>query len=160
MNAALAARLKAKTESNDQGCWIWQGKIDRYGYPLVKIAGAWVLAHRVSHREFVGPIPEGYEVDHLCFVTACICPAHLEAVTPAENIDRARRAGRLSLPPTVHANAAKTHCKRGHPLSGDNLAVRDNNGKPQRQCRACQRLTMRALRVVGLSEARIGHPPA
>lgn len=34
-----------------------------------------------------------------------------------------------------------THCKRGHPLSGDNLIVRVSHGKwNERVCRACRRL--------------------
>lgn len=37
-------------------------------------------------------------------------------------------------------NAAKTHCKRGHPLSGENL-MRNSSGC--RQCRTCQRLAQR-----------------
>lgn len=37
-------------------------------------------------------------------------------------------------------NAAKTHCKHGHHLAGDNLSVRQIEGRgPQRVCLACQR---------------------
>lgn len=40
--------------------------------------------------------------------------------------------------PPGHAMRAKTHCKRGHPLSGPNVYVRtDRNG---RECRACSHL--------------------
>lgn len=35
----------------------------------------------------------------------------------------------------VHNHARKTHCKHGHPLSGDNLIIT----KRQRACRACSR---------------------
>lgn len=35
----------------------------------------------------------------------------------------------------MHANAAKTHCKRGHPLDPPNIYVTPNGG---RQCRACR----------------------
>lgn len=47
----------------------------------------------------------------------------------------------------VRAAAAKkraqTHCKRGHPLSGDNLHVyKAKNGWTARVCRACKRLAV------------------
>ena len=32
------------------------------------------------------------------------------------------------------ANARKTHCKRGHPLSGENLLIQAE----QRKCRTCE----------------------
>jgi hypothetical protein len=62
------------------------------GYCRIHFQGKPVLAHRVSYEEFVGPIPDGHQVDHLCRVLACIRPDHLEAVTPAENIHRSRLA--------------------------------------------------------------------
>jgi hypothetical protein len=49
-------------------------------------------------------------------------PHHVEPVTNAENI---RRGG----------NAVKTHCKRGHPLSGNNLLIHTHGG---RNCRTCK----------------------
>lgn len=37
---------------------------------------------------------------------------------------------------SVHPNALKSHCKRGHPLSGDNLYLKPSG---IRQCRTCKR---------------------
>lgn len=48
---------------------------------------------------------------------------------------RARAGEMLAAPAKTHWNSRKTHCKRGHPLSGDNLI--GTAGK--RHCRACKR---------------------
>lgn len=107
------------------GCWIWTGQT-MYGY------GYWGAepfknsrAHRVMYQEFNGPIPAGYHIDHLCKVKACVNPAHLEAVTPAEN-------NRRSLSPSA-LNMFKTHCPRGHALSAP---IHYPSGT-RRDCREC-----------------------
>jgi hypothetical protein len=83
-----------------------------------------LYAHRAMYQEFVGPIPDGYEVDHLCRVTMCVRPSHLEAVTPAEN---KRRVG-----------AYITHCKRRHEYTIENtIVLRRGNGR--RACKRCHR---------------------
>ena len=58
-------------------------------------------------------------------------PAHLELV-PLK-INYLRGVG------TPADNARKTHCKRGHPLSGDNLRMGTQFGLPKRVCRQCVR---------------------
>lgn len=71
-------------------CWIWMGKPSTFGYGRMGgHQGDAVAVHRVSYEVFVGPIPEGYEVDHLCRNKMCCNPDHLEAVTKAENNRRA-----------------------------------------------------------------------
>jgi len=45
-------------------------------------------AHRVVWRRVYGPIPAGLTVDHVCRVTLCQRPDHLELVTKAENTRR------------------------------------------------------------------------
>ncbi|WP_185844598.1 HNH endonuclease [Nonomuraea sp. WAC 01424] len=75
------------------GCWVWQGYIDRNGYGRVYDSTAaqgkrtdWV--HRVSYRHYKGPIPERYEIDHTCENTACMNPDHLDVVTKSEHVRR------------------------------------------------------------------------
>jgi HNH endonuclease len=46
------------------------------------------MAHRAYYQERHGPIPDGYQLDHLCRVRACVNPDHLEVVTARENIRR------------------------------------------------------------------------
>ena len=70
-------------------CWIWTGRLNQ-GYGQVDFDGRSWMAHRVVYEHFTGPIAPGLELDHLCYITACCNPAHLEPVTRAENIARQR----------------------------------------------------------------------
>jgi hypothetical protein len=72
-------------------CWIWQKGTDDGGYGFIKLHGAKRWVHRVSFEVFKGPVPEGAEVDHLCFNHSCINPDHL---TPKSHLDNARRRRR------------------------------------------------------------------
>jgi hypothetical protein len=86
-----------KTET----CWLWTGATitGNYGRFWVSDSRPRVPAHRFSYEVYVGPIPEGLVVDHLCSNPPCVNPAHLEPVTQWENLRRSfiRRAG----PPVV-----------------------------------------------------------
>lgn len=70
-------------------CVEWQGPSRGHGYGHVGRHGS---AHRLAYRLFVGEIPAGLEIDHLCRNRACIKPAHLEAVTHLENMRRGWQA--------------------------------------------------------------------
>lgn len=83
----LKRRLIAST-----GCWLWKGALSA-GYGTVGIAPQISRsAHRLAYIAFVGPIPKGLEIDHLCGIPSCINPEHLEPVTRAENCRRAKAA--------------------------------------------------------------------
>lgn len=119
------------------GCWHWVGHRDRDGYGRTAWQKRHVGAHRIAFMLWKGPIPEGKTLDHTCRVRHCVNPDHLEAVDLRENIYRGdTEAAR---------NRAKTECKHGHSLSGDNLKVyaRVINGRPQpmRVCLACKKMS-------------------
>jgi len=82
--------------SKTDGCWLWTGvqhKTRRYGrFYVGGRGGRFVQAHRWAYEHYVGPIPSGLTIDHLCMVRECVNPAHMEPVTQAENNRRAARA--------------------------------------------------------------------
>ena len=108
-------RFLDKLDVHPDGCWLWTGATSADGYAEFRSGGGGarrVRAHRWSFEWFVGPIPGGLVLDHLCRVRHCVNPDHLEPVTIGENLDRG-----------IHPQAAKTHCKRGHPFDAEDLAA-------------------------------------
>ena len=61
-------------------CWLRKATRSD-GYTQVTVSGRKILSHRWAYESLVGPIPEGLEIDHLCRVTSCVRPSHLEPVT-------------------------------------------------------------------------------
>jgi hypothetical protein len=71
------------------GCWLWTGSLSDEGYPTsINWKGRSSLAHRTFYLRLKGPIPDGYQLDHLCRERRCVNPDHLEPVTPVENTRR------------------------------------------------------------------------
>lgn len=72
-------------------CWLWVGARNAKGYGTANYAGRFRLAHRVTYEMAHGAVPRGMQLDHLCRMRSCVNSAHLEPVTPRENILRGRR---------------------------------------------------------------------
>jgi hypothetical protein len=116
--------------NTETGCWEWTGRLNHAGYARARAVtnGPMWRIHRLTYVTFVGAIPEGLTIDHLCRVRKCVNPAHLEAVSQRENALRGD---------TVNAiNLAKTHCPQGHPYDDANTYVCP---KGRRNCRTCTR---------------------
>jgi len=121
------ARVRSAEDPNV--CWEWmtaKGVVAGYGW-LVMGRRAKYLAHRWAYTRWVGDIPVGYQIDHLCRTPACVNPAHLEAVTSRENTLRGIGV--------TAQNARKTHCRLGHPL--------DTRTNGDRWCYTCHLERMR-----------------
>lgn len=98
-------------------CWEWTAGLKDGGYGQFRVKGlSSRLAHRLIYQVFVELVPDHLTCDHLCRNRLCVNPFHIEIVTGAVNVLRSESF--------VAVNARKTHCLRGHPLSGSNLSIR------------------------------------
>lgn len=144
----LKERFESKVDRNGPApearpelgpCWLWWGGVDKHGYGRfnrnIRCRGDVVNAHHMAWEIYRGPVPDGLSVDHLCKNRRCVNPDHLEPVTQAVNFTRGDAHKRWS-----EAALSRTHCRRGHPFSGDNLYI---NPDGHRECKECRRIAMR-----------------
>jgi hypothetical protein len=123
-------RFISKFECDGEtGCWNWKAAISKNGYGNFSVRHVVYYAHRIAYQLYVGPIPDGMTIDHLCRNTRCVNPAHLEVTSQRTNILRGTG-------PTAR-HARLTHCRQGHPYDLLNTHVKRDGS---RSCRECNRL--------------------
>jgi len=125
-------RFWANTRPIDDGCIVWTAQISTRGYGRFMRIGAhrWILGHLRGC-----PLAPGEFALHSCDNPPCVNPEHLYVGDHAQNMrDMARRCRGLNV--LARANAAKTHCPRGHEYTPENTR---HNGRGSRDCRACRR---------------------
>ena len=127
------ARVLAHLIEQPTGCLEWEGCCSRWGYPQVRIDGRVVYVHKWIWEQAHGPVPAGWQVDHLCRNPRCGNLQHLEAVPKRVN------GLRGVSPPAQHAR--KTTCPAGHPYDA---LVKHPSGYPRRHCRRCDSAQRRA----------------
>lgn len=131
----LAERFWKKVDKRGpDDCWEWTARKCPLGYGRIFMQGRVRLAHHASCHLHGIPIP-GYPkskdcIDHICKNRGCVNPAHLRVVPQAANCME------LASPTPFLRNKQKTHCVRGHPFEGANLAV-VLLGKKRKRGRVC-----------------------
>ncbi len=105
--------------------------------------------HRLVHFLFTGEKPP--VVMHTCDNPPCCNPAHLLGGTQAENIaDCVRKGRKFVKTPSPGRCSERTHCKRGHALTDDNVYIRRHaKYSDVKDCKRCRADARRAY------EARI-----
>jgi HNH endonuclease len=119
-------------QTAEGACLVWPWAKSPDGYPVWS-AGRRRYGTQFAHRslwiEVHGPIPVGYEVDHVCFNPSCVLIGHLQLLTVREN--RQRRRTWL-----MHKNT----CPQGHPYDEVNTRIEYRaDGRAYWRCKACSR---------------------
>lgn len=136
MEDVFFQRFQAKYTILANGCWQWNAAKTGRGYGVLGVKTGSRLAHRLSYEHFVGAIPAGLTIDHLCENKACVNPDHLEPKTNKANNLRGYSASAK--------NAKKTHCPGGHEYTAQNTYIH----RGMRHCRACHRIQARERRFI------------
>ena len=129
-------RLRAKSRTPEDGCWEVI-KPNNKGYTQFYVDGKYPLVHRWSYEHFVGPIPEGLVIDHLCNNNDCWRPDHLEPVSQKVNVRRGEATA-----------ASETHCANNHEFTPETTYIYPNG---DRDCRVCRRASQKKYRSAALS---------
>jgi HNH endonuclease len=124
----------------ENNCWVWIGTRNngkKGGHARFYFEGRVGLAHRFAYEHWVGKIPDGYELHHVCEHSWCVNPGHLKAISNADHLTLTHYG--VKRPMTLR----RMYCPRGHRLAGDNLI---RNGGGHLWCRECRRMHQWCLR--------------
>ncbi len=109
-----------------EGCWLWSGPLNTWGYGAFYSNGRTLSAHRAAWETANGPVPDGLFVLHHCDRRMCCNPAHLYLGTQADNMRDKVVRGRYR-----NAQMMQTAARCGHPF--------DAHDGRQRYCASCRR---------------------
>lgn len=134
-DSKIVARFRKYAVRGD-GCWAWRGSVKtdprKRGYGQLQIQRenvrkwyrAYVLSWEIENRR---DWPNGAIARHSCDNPNCVNPAHISPGSHMDNVADKMARGR-------HFQANMTHCKNGHPLSGEHLYIARNGA---RRCYTC-----------------------
>ncbi|HEY8309405.1 MAG TPA: HNH endonuclease signature motif containing protein [Gemmatimonadaceae bacterium] len=144
MNEKDLTRFLSKVRVLPDGCWQWTGSFFSNGYAYfhtgTRQSRKANLGHKIAYEHFVGPVPNGLQLDHVatCRHRWCVNPAHVETVTRKVNMQRAVPFNHFG----VYDRVKPTHCPQGHEYTPENTYMYANGNYYCKECnRAASRLT-------------------
>ena len=88
-----AEAFAARTEKVGD-CLIWTGSKNERGYGKIRSNGKTLRVHRFAWEQAHGPIPDGAEIDHICWRRDCCNVDHMRISSRAENLRNRSGAAR------------------------------------------------------------------
>lgn len=135
------------TVSEGSGCWEWHGAQKKNSYGKFRFEGKTIDAHRMAWFLAFEQEAKGI-ICHHCDNVICVNPEHLYEGSVQSNqrdaVDRKR-----------HKNSRKTHCIRGHLLSGKNIWIYQGKYKARRQCILCRKIKLMGKKPETLFKERV-----
>lgn len=78
------------------GCWLWKPGLEKNQYGYYQIGERKIRVHRLMYWMFVKSIERGMFICHRCDRPPCCNPAHLFEGSPVDNMQDAKKKGRLN----------------------------------------------------------------
>ncbi len=129
---SVIKRFMSKINYKNNGCWEWNGYLNRDGYGQIYIDGKSYRSNRASWLIFKGELEDDMCVCHRCDNPKCVNPDHLFKGTVNDNNIDAMRKGSLRSG-CLHPRAKLTEKEiveiRNSKLSQNKLSKRYNVSK-------------------------------
>lgn len=134
----VMTRFIEKLSMGDNGCWNWQGNLDRDGYGGFYYEGKKIPAHRFSYNvcNFI-PLTSIQDTHHNCENRRCMNPYHLRAVGRREHVS-------LTPKNLAYRSVKFNTCINGHAFTIDTTYI---SPKGHKYCRICNLTAVTSYKI-------------
>lgn len=84
-NEGVIAAILLDSTVTTTGCWEWQRRLDRSGYPAARLGSRDLYVHRLALEARLGKPLGKQPAHHMCANAKCVNPDHLQPVSHREN---------------------------------------------------------------------------